>query len=79
MKEDTAYLRQEQRGSTRDYPRNKLKKYNFRNFEKSVGQLENKFKELFNKSRTEKKKKRWKLEEKKISIQKVSKEKNERE
>jgi len=58
MKEDTAYLRQEQRGSTRDYPRNKLKKYNFRNFEKSVGQLENKFKELFNKSRTEKKKKK---------------------
>ena len=45
-----------------------MKKYNFRNFEKSVGQLENKFKELFNKSRTEKKKKRWKLEEKKISI-----------
>ena len=75
MKEDTAYLRQEQRGSTRDYPRNKLKKYNFRNFEKSVGQLENKFKELFNKSRTEKKKKVEIRREENINLESLKREK----
>ena len=52
-----------------------MKKYNFRNFEKSVGQLENKFKELFNKSRTEKKKKVEIRREENINLESLKREK----